>query len=87
MSFGSSRNYWDNASRTQFRAFFNRPLHAIELENGERHRYLNCKRHRNGVAEFKFNSVLRNGRNTAAANFASRRDVEFLADAGAKYAG
>ncbi len=87
MSFGSSRDHRDDASRSQFRAFFNRPLHAIELENGESDRHLNCKRNRNGVAEFKFNSVLRNRRNTAAANFVSRGDVEFLADAGAKHAG
>jgi hypothetical protein len=87
MSFGSPRNHWDNASRSQFRAFFNRPLHAIELENREHNRYLNCNRSRNKFAEFKFNSVVGNGHNASAAYFVSRGDIEFLADAGSKYAG
>jgi hypothetical protein len=87
MRFSSPGDHWDDASRSQFRAFFNRPLHAIELENGKSDRNLNRKPGWNLRPKFKFNSVLCDGRNAPATHLVSGSDVEFLADAGTKHAG
>jgi hypothetical protein len=85
MSLSPSRNYWNDARRSQFRAFFDRPLHAIELEDRKNERDLNSNRTGNLGAKFEFNSLGCDVRDASQANYVAAGDIEFLADSGAKY--
>src|SRR5208282_6800210 len=81
----------DDASDTDLRTLLDRPLHAVELENGEGQRNL-----RNGrwlgpsrmvwlPAERELNPVVRNRSDRSAANFVPGRDVELLPDFSAQH--
>src|ERR1700756_1051832 len=81
------RDQRDDTSRAQFRTFFDRPFHAIELKNGERERKTKRGAGGNFFSEFKFDTLVRNRRDAGAAYDTFSRNIEFLPNAGTENAG
>jgi hypothetical protein len=82
MGFSTSCDYRDNSRHAQFGAFFNCPLHAIEFEDGNSDCDVAGFGLRQNCAKFEFDTVVVQGGNHPAAEFAAGGDVEFLSDAG-----
>src|SRR5208282_2367658 len=95
MSVAPARNYRNDASDPDLRALLDRPLHAVELEDGESQRDLrSVKRLGLGPApmvwlrvERKLDAIIGDRGDGSAANFFSSCDVELLPDFGAQHAG
>src|SRR5271165_3413540 len=82
MLVGSPRDHRDDPSYTQFRAFLDRPLHAIELEDGQQQCDVDWRCGGNCFPELKLHAGVCNSHNAPAANHRPCGDIEFLADAG-----
>jgi hypothetical protein len=78
-------NHGDYSGHPEFRAFLNRPFHAIELEDGENEGYAGLRSCGNNLAELKLHPVTGDAYDPTAADAVSGRDVEFLPDSSAKH--
>jgi hypothetical protein len=90
MSVRPPGDYRDDASDPDFRAFLDRPLHAVEFEDGEHQRDLRGGRPLRKVllrAKRKLNAIIRDRSDCPAANFFAGRNVKLLPDLSAQDAG
>src|SRR5208282_1739808 len=95
MSVAPARNYRNDASDPDLRALLDRPLHAVELEDGKSQRDpRSVKRLGLGPApmvwlrvERKLNAIIGDRGDGSAANFFSSCNVKLLPDFGAQNAG
>jgi hypothetical protein len=80
------RDHGNDPGGTEFRAFFDRPLHAIEFEDGDGQREIcNCCLE-NGFAKLKFHPAVLDGDNPRVVGTAMGNNIEFLIKLGAKNA-
>ena len=72
----------DNSSHSEFRAFFNRPFHAVELEDRQQQRELDCSWScRNLLAEFKIDKAISYRDHYTSADHSVGDNIELLPDA------
>jgi hypothetical protein len=75
----------DNSSHSELRAFFNRPLHAVELEDRQQQHESDCSRFcRNLCAEFEIDKAICQRDDYASADDPVGDDIELLPDPGAQ---
>jgi hypothetical protein len=73
----------DNSSHSEFRAFFNRPLHAVELKDRQQQRESDCSRlWRDFFAEFEVHQAICYRDDYALADHSVGNDIELLSDPG-----
>ncbi len=58
MRVGTVGDHRDDAGDAEFRAFFDRPFHAIEFEDGEQESEVRCRCGGDFVAEFEFDAAV-----------------------------
>src|ERR1700733_11069345 len=78
MRFRTPRDYRNNAGHPQFCALFNRPLHAIELEDGKQNGHRGNGALRNSIAERELNAIIINRDDLSPADAQRRNHVELL---------
>src|SRR5215831_10188191 len=85
MGISAAGDQWNDSSHTKFCALFNRPFHAIKLEDGKQQAQLEsgglCW---NFLAEVEFNPAISDGGDPAVMHGRIRNDVKFLSDASAE---
>ena len=81
---GAASNDRDNAGDTQFGAFLDRPLHAIEFEDGEQQRDVGDGGCGNFFPQFELDSALLDSHDASMADYGAGGDIEFLTDAGSQ---
>src|SRR5258708_22441354 len=84
MSIGAAGDDGDHASATEIGTFLDRPLHAVELENGEKQSYLDFGGRGNYFVQIKVHAVVGDGDDSSAANSFPGGDVKFLPETGAQ---
>src|SRR5712691_7350157 len=86
----AARDYRDNALYPQLNRFFNCPLHAIKLKDGEEESNgRNFTALRQLLRQIEFHPLLSDGRNAAQAHYGTSvnfsYDVEFLAGSSSQH--
>ena len=81
---GAAGDHGHDSRNSQLRAFLDRPLHAVELEDGEQERDVGTASGRNFFAEFKLDPAILDAHDASAADCATGGDIEFLPYAGAQ---
>src|ERR1700674_5406946 len=85
MSIRPPGDYRDDASDPDFRAFLDRPIHAVEFEDGQRQRDLRGGRPYSKVllrAKRELNAIIGDRSDCPTANFFAGCDVKLLPDLG-----
>jgi hypothetical protein len=80
------RNHRNNPRHPNLGAFFNRPLHAIEFEDGKNQSKIGAGPQSHFISQRKFHALVREGHNLPAPNARRDCDVEFLSDLSAQNA-
>lgn len=78
MCFGARGDQRHNSRDAQFRTFFYRPFHAIELEDGNGHSDGQWRGSGDCISQFKLDPILRNCGNSTQVNIPIHRYFEFL---------
>jgi hypothetical protein len=84
---GAAGDYWNDLCNAEFCAFFDRPFHTIEFEDGKEQREICGRGSGDFFGEVEFDTMFSDIRDASAAGDAIGNDVEFLADTGAQDAG
>ena len=79
MSIGSAGKHRNDFDDSEFGAFFDRPFHAVEFENGEEESDLDRRDLREFFTQVELHPVFVDVANPAPADGGTGRDVEFLA--------
>jgi hypothetical protein len=87
MRLGAVRNNGDDSGYAQLSAFFDGPLHAIELEYRHGKRKVWSWMDRDHFSEFEIDPAVANGADFSAPDIGASCDVEFLSNAGTQHAG
>jgi hypothetical protein len=66
----------------QFRAFLDRPFHAIELEDGKQESDIGDRCHWHFFPKFELNPAVLNGDDASSPHYSTRGDIKFLPNAG-----
>ena len=86
MGIGATRDQRNNSCNAEFSAFFNRPFHTIELEDGEDEREVRESRDRHFLAKCELDSALLDFCDASAAHDGTGSNIEFLSNSGAENA-
>src|SRR5437867_3539072 len=85
VSFRTGSDNRNNLLYSQFRAFFDRPFHAVKFENRKCEGNVGDSNCRDVLAQFKLNSIVVDAGNPTSPNITSRGNIEFLPDPGTKH--
>jgi hypothetical protein len=80
VSIGAARDDGDDPRDPEFRAFLDRPLHAVEFEDGEKQGDLEQGGSCDFFSQVKLDSIFGYGGDAAAANPVAGGDVKVLSD-------
>ncbi len=82
----SPRNHRNNPPNTNLRTLLNRPLQAIELEDGQRHSNFRKRFDLDQTTQRKLNPPIRNRSNRPPPHFTARGNIKLLPNLSPKHA-